>query len=161
MAAVRASYVHASQSLPGVRRFDVSGGGADAPVSGPAPAPTSRVVLPSYGAHSRRTGVRRPPVRDGGITAPLIPEAAVRANLGPSAGCANSIADPRPRSPTGNAWSPTQRLVTEGTIKKGGEVGMTALIVLAFLVLIGPLSYLYGVDSRRLGDRGWVGGRRS
>jgi hypothetical protein len=38
---------------------------------------------------------------------------------------------------------------------------MTALIVLAFLVLIGPLSYFYGVDSRPLGDRGWIGGRRS
>jgi hypothetical protein len=38
---------------------------------------------------------------------------------------------------------------------------MTALIVLAFLVLIGPLSYFYGVDSRRPDDRGWVGGRRS
>jgi hypothetical protein len=36
-----------------------------------------------------------------------------------------------------------------------------ALIVVAFLVLIGPLSYVYGVDSRRLSDRGWVGGRRS
>jgi hypothetical protein len=38
---------------------------------------------------------------------------------------------------------------------------MAALIVFAFLVLIGPLSYFYGVDSRRLDDRGWVGARRS
>ncbi len=38
---------------------------------------------------------------------------------------------------------------------------MTALIVLAFLVLIGPLSYFFGVHSRPVGDRGWVGGRRS
>jgi hypothetical protein len=37
---------------------------------------------------------------------------------------------------------------------------MTGLIVLAFLVVIGPLSYSYGVDSRRLGDRGWFGKRR-
>jgi hypothetical protein len=32
---------------------------------------------------------------------------------------------------------------------------MGAFIVLAFLVLIGPLAYRYGVDSRRLDDRGW------
>jgi hypothetical protein len=51
--------------------------------------------------------------------------------------------------------------VIGATIEKGGEVGMTALIVLALFVLIGPLSYFYGVDSRRLGDRGWVAGRRS
>jgi hypothetical protein len=52
-------------------------------------------------------------------------------------------------------------LVTTATITRGGEVGMAALIVFAFLVLIGPLSYLYGVDSRRIDDRGWVGGPRS
>jgi hypothetical protein len=34
---------------------------------------------------------------------------------------------------------------------------MGALLIVAFLVLIGPLSYLYGVDSRRPSDRGWVG----
>lgn len=38
---------------------------------------------------------------------------------------------------------------------------MLALIVLAFLVLIGPMAYFYGVDSRVSGERGWVGGRRS
>ena len=38
---------------------------------------------------------------------------------------------------------------------------MAGLILLALLVLVGPLSYFYGVDSRRLGDRGWVGSRRS
>jgi hypothetical protein len=38
---------------------------------------------------------------------------------------------------------------------------MTALIILAFVVLIGPLSYFYGVDSRALRDRGWVGAPRS
>jgi hypothetical protein len=38
---------------------------------------------------------------------------------------------------------------------------MTALILFALLVLIGPLSYFYGADSRRLEDRGWVGGRRT
>ena len=37
---------------------------------------------------------------------------------------------------------------------------MTGFIVLALLVLIGPLSYLYGVDSRRYDDRGWFGSRR-
>jgi hypothetical protein len=42
---------------------------------------------------------------------------------------------------------------------KGGE-GMGAFIVLAFLILIGPLSYFFGVDSRRSSDRGWVGGSR-
>jgi hypothetical protein len=38
---------------------------------------------------------------------------------------------------------------------------MAALIFFALLVLIGVLSYFYGVDSRRLADRGWVGGPRS
>ena len=33
---------------------------------------------------------------------------------------------------------------------------MAAFIVLAFAALIGPLVYLYGVDSRRIGDRGWM-----
>jgi hypothetical protein len=51
--------------------------------------------------------------------------------------------------------------VIRATIKEGGEADVSALIVLAFLILIGPLSYFSGVDSRRLGDRGWVGGRRS
>jgi hypothetical protein len=37
---------------------------------------------------------------------------------------------------------------------------MGAIVVLAFLVLIGPLAYLYGVDSRLLSDRGWVARRR-
>ncbi len=32
--------------------------------------------------------------------------------------------------------------------------------MLVFLVLIGPLSYFFGVDSRRTEDRGWVGGPR-
>lgn len=36
---------------------------------------------------------------------------------------------------------------------------MTAIIVLAFIVLIGPLSYFYGVDSRLLSDRGSPGHR--
>jgi hypothetical protein len=51
-------------------------------------------------------------------------------------------------------------LVTRGTIEEGGEVDVTAFVVLAFLVLIVPLSYFYGVDSRRLDDRGWVGSKR-
>jgi len=37
---------------------------------------------------------------------------------------------------------------------------MAAFIVLAFLVLVGPLSYVYGVDSRLLNDRGWFPDRR-
>lgn len=37
---------------------------------------------------------------------------------------------------------------------------MAAIIVLAFLVLIGPLAYLYGVDSRLPGDKGWFPDRR-
>jgi hypothetical protein len=39
--------------------------------------------------------------------------------------------------------------------------GVTAVLVLAFLVLIGPLAVLYGVDSR-VDDRrdGWPGTRR-
>ena len=34
---------------------------------------------------------------------------------------------------------------------------MGAVLILAFLVLIGPLSYFFGVDSRRSTDRGWIG----
>lgn len=37
---------------------------------------------------------------------------------------------------------------------------MGAYVMLALLVLIAPLSYFFGVDSRRTSDRGWVGGRR-
>lgn len=37
---------------------------------------------------------------------------------------------------------------------------MGAVLTLAFIVLIGPLSYFFGVDSRRLTDRGWIGGAR-
>jgi hypothetical protein len=33
-------------------------------------------------------------------------------------------------------------------------------LVLVFLVLIGPLSYFFGVDSRRTSDRGWFGSPR-
>ena len=32
---------------------------------------------------------------------------------------------------------------------------MAAFIVLAFLLVVPPLSYFYGADSRLLGDRGW------
>jgi hypothetical protein len=32
---------------------------------------------------------------------------------------------------------------------------MAALIVLAFVLIVAPLSYFYGADSRLLGDRGW------
>lgn len=37
---------------------------------------------------------------------------------------------------------------------------MGVVLILVFLVLIGPLSYFFGVDSRRSTDRGWVGARR-
>ena len=37
---------------------------------------------------------------------------------------------------------------------------MGAILLLAFVVLMAPLSYLYGVDSRAAGDRGSVGSRR-
>ncbi len=37
---------------------------------------------------------------------------------------------------------------------------MAVIVVLAFLVLIGPLAYVYGVDSRRIGDRGWMAAPR-
>ena len=37
---------------------------------------------------------------------------------------------------------------------------MGALLVLSFLVLIGPLSYFYGADSRLPTDRGWVAAAR-
>ena len=36
---------------------------------------------------------------------------------------------------------------------------MGAVLILTFLVLIAPLSYLWGVDSRRSTDRGWVAQR--
>ena len=34
---------------------------------------------------------------------------------------------------------------------------MGAVLILAFVVLIAPLSYFFGVDSRLSSDRGWVG----
>jgi hypothetical protein len=37
---------------------------------------------------------------------------------------------------------------------------MGAVLMLAFLALIGPLSYFFGVDSRRVSDRGWVAAPR-
>ena len=37
---------------------------------------------------------------------------------------------------------------------------MGAILLLTFVVLMAPLSYLYGVDSRLAGDRGSVGSRR-
>ena len=37
---------------------------------------------------------------------------------------------------------------------------MGAYVMTAFLVLIGPLAFFFGVDSRRTNDRGWVGGKR-
>jgi hypothetical protein len=37
---------------------------------------------------------------------------------------------------------------------------MGAVLILAFVLLIGPLSYFFGADSRRSTDRGWVGAER-
>jgi hypothetical protein len=37
---------------------------------------------------------------------------------------------------------------------------MGVLLVLAFLVAIGPLALLYGVDSRVADERGWIVRRR-
>jgi hypothetical protein len=37
---------------------------------------------------------------------------------------------------------------------------MTGYFVLAFIALMAPLSYFYGVDSRRLEDRGWLAAPR-
>jgi hypothetical protein len=36
---------------------------------------------------------------------------------------------------------------------------MGAVLILAFLTLIGPLSYFFGADSRLSTDRGGAGGR--
>jgi hypothetical protein len=35
------------------------------------------------------------------------------------------------------------------------------MVVLAFIVVVGPLSYFLGVDSRRIDDRGWFAAPRS
>jgi hypothetical protein len=37
---------------------------------------------------------------------------------------------------------------------------MGSLLIVSFVVLIAPLSYFFGVDSRRLDDRGWLARRR-
>ena len=37
---------------------------------------------------------------------------------------------------------------------------MAAYIVLAFLLVVAPLSYVFGADSRLVGDRGWFPDRR-
>lgn len=37
---------------------------------------------------------------------------------------------------------------------------MTAVVILASIVLLAALSYFYGVDSRRLDDRGFFGAPR-
>ena len=37
---------------------------------------------------------------------------------------------------------------------------MGALLILSFLVLIGPLSYFFGADSRLPTDRGWFASAR-
>ena len=37
---------------------------------------------------------------------------------------------------------------------------MGFFLVLAFLVLIGPLACFFGADSRKTSDRGWIASRR-
>ena len=37
---------------------------------------------------------------------------------------------------------------------------MAALIALAFVLVVAPLSYFYGADSRLMSDRGWFPDRR-
>jgi len=52
-------------------------------------------------------------------------------------------------------------VASEHRPSRGGGRAVTALVVLAFVVLIGPLAVLYGADSR-CDDRrdGWPGTRR-
>jgi hypothetical protein len=35
------------------------------------------------------------------------------------------------------------------------KIDMGAMILLAFIVLVGPLAYFFGVDSRVVDERGW------
>jgi hypothetical protein len=37
---------------------------------------------------------------------------------------------------------------------------MTAFLVLAFVLVVAPLSYFFGADSRLVADRGWFPDRR-
>lgn len=37
---------------------------------------------------------------------------------------------------------------------------MGTYLILGFIVVIAPLSYFFGVDSRRSSDRGWFGAKR-
>jgi hypothetical protein len=37
---------------------------------------------------------------------------------------------------------------------------MGSLLILSFIVLVAPLAYFAGVDSRRPDDRGWFAARR-
>lgn len=41
-----------------------------------------------------------------------------------------------------------------------GVIRMGWFLILAFIVLVGPLSYFFGVDSRRPSDRGLIAARR-
>jgi hypothetical protein len=38
---------------------------------------------------------------------------------------------------------------------------IVAPVFLAFIAVIGPLSYFFGADSRRIDDRGWFAASRS
>ena len=50
---------------------------------------------------------------------------------------------------------PARRLQEER--HEGGEGRWGAALIVAFIVLVAPLSYFLGVDSRLASDRGWVG----
>jgi hypothetical protein len=39
-------------------------------------------------------------------------------------------------------------------------VNLFGYLVIAFIVVVAPLSYYFGVDSRRIEDRGWVAAPR-
>jgi hypothetical protein len=49
-------------------------------------------------------------------------------------------------------------LLTRQATDRGGEERVTGFVLIALIVLLAPLSYLYGVDSRRLRDRGIFNG---
>jgi hypothetical protein len=60
--------------------------------------------------------------------------------------------------PEGECRSTERRL--NGQSGRGGDF-IVGMVVLAFIVLVAPLSYFFGVDSRRIDDRGWLAGPRS
>jgi hypothetical protein len=50
--------------------------------------------------------------------------------------------------------------VGKGQATRKEVTAVTTVVVLALIVLLAPLSYYYGVDSRRLDDRGFFGAPR-